>query len=111
LLVGVSGDADEKLLVEEMRSAPVEVKIDAAAVLRVGVLEVVGKSGDGGEFVSSGGVEISVGSACIDSAMTDAEIGKPRRIVVADGNIAGQSVLPANLDRKIAEERINLLHR
>src|SRR5690348_16962707 len=31
LLIGISGDADEKLLGEEMRGAPVEVKIDTAA--------------------------------------------------------------------------------
>src|SRR5882724_8036755 len=42
LLIRVSGNADENLLRDEMRGAPVEVEIDAVAVLGVGVLEIVG---------------------------------------------------------------------
>src|SRR6185437_14544465 len=42
LLKGVTGHADEKLLREEVRGAPVEMEIDAALILGVGVLEIVG---------------------------------------------------------------------
>ena len=43
LLVGVSGNADEKLLGEKVRCAPVEVEINAAPVLRVGIFQIIGK--------------------------------------------------------------------
>ena len=47
-----SGNADEKLLGEVVRCAPVEVEIDAALVLGVGIPEIVGKAGDARDFVS-----------------------------------------------------------
>ena len=79
--------ADEKLLREEVRRAPVEVEIDPVTVLRAGVLEVVGKAGNAREFVSGCRIEISVAAAGVDRAMTDADVGKPQRIIVADRSI------------------------
>jgi hypothetical protein len=69
-----------------MCRAPVEVEIDAVAVLRVGVLEIVGEASRGGELVAGRRIEISVGAASIDRAAADAEIGKPRWAVIAGGN-------------------------
>ena len=50
LLVGIADEADEDLLGQELRHAPVEMEIDAALVLRVGILEIVGEAADAGEF-------------------------------------------------------------
>jgi hypothetical protein len=47
LLVQISDETDENLFREKLRSAPVDMKVDAVLVLRVLVLEIVGKSGDG----------------------------------------------------------------
>src|SRR5229473_1570850 len=89
LLVGIADQADENLFREEMRRAPVEMKIDTALVLRIRILEIVGEAADGGEFISRHGIEISVAAAEIDGAVTDADIGQTIRIVVADGNVTG----------------------
>jgi hypothetical protein len=47
LLIGVSDQADEKLFGEKLRSAPINVEVDAALILRILVLEIVGKARDG----------------------------------------------------------------
>src|SRR6478609_6575304 len=83
LLIGISGNADENPLRDEVRGAPVEVEIDAVAVLRIGIFEIVGKAGRDRELVSGRRIEKGVGAAGVDRAVTDAEIGKPHRIVVA----------------------------
>src|SRR5882757_10582875 len=44
LLVGIADEADEHLLRQEVRHAPVEMEIDAALLLRVRILEIVGKA-------------------------------------------------------------------
>jgi len=44
LLIGITGDTDVKLFGQEMRCAPIEVEIDAAAILGVGILEIVGEA-------------------------------------------------------------------
>jgi hypothetical protein len=85
LLIRISGYADENLLRDEMRSTPVEVEIDAVAILRIRILEIVGEAGGGRKFVSARWIEIGIGAAGIDRAVTDAEIGKPSRIVIAGG--------------------------
>jgi hypothetical protein len=46
LLIGVSGKANKNLLRQKVRRAPIEMEIDAAAVLRVRVLEIVGEAGN-----------------------------------------------------------------
>lgn len=46
LLVRISDKADENLFREKLRSTPIDVKIDAVLVLRVLVLEIVGKARD-----------------------------------------------------------------
>src|SRR5229473_5743166 len=46
LLIGITDEADEHLLRQEVRHAPVEMEIDAALVLCVRILEIVGEAGD-----------------------------------------------------------------
>jgi hypothetical protein len=45
LLVRVSDKADENLLREKLGGAPIKVKINAARILRIGILEIVSKFG------------------------------------------------------------------
>jgi hypothetical protein len=48
LLVGITGNTDVKRLCQEMRCAPVEVEIDAASLLGIKLLKVVGEAGRDG---------------------------------------------------------------
>src|SRR5882757_382972 len=75
LLVGVADEADKDLLRQELRHAPVEMEIDAALVLRTGVLEIVGEAADAGKFRACRRVQIGVTGAEVDGAVTNAEIG------------------------------------
>jgi len=88
LLIHISHQTDKKLLREKLRSTPVDVKIDAVLVLRVLVLEIVGKSRDGREFVARCRIEVGVATAAVDRGVANAEIGETRRIVGADGNVS-----------------------
>src|SRR6202453_3152855 len=72
LLKGITGHADEKLLREEVRGAPVEMEIDAALVLGVRILEIIGQAGDAGKFIPGRRIEIGVAAAGVDRAMTNA---------------------------------------
>ena len=91
-----------------MRHAPVEMEIDAALILRIGVLEIVGEAADAGEFRACRRVQIGVAGAEVDGAVTDADIGEPVGIVIADGNVTGtvhhvivDAVVPLQLERRI----------
>jgi hypothetical protein len=66
------------------------MEIDAALVLSIRILEIVGEAADAGEFCACRGVQIGVAPAEVDGAMTDADIRQTIRIVVADGNVAGR---------------------
>ena len=70
-----------------MRGAPVEMEIDAVAVLRVGIFEIVGEAGRGRKFVAGRRIEIGVGAAEADRAVADTGIGEPRRTVIAGGSV------------------------
>jgi hypothetical protein len=70
-----------------MRGAPVEMEIDAVAVLRVGIFEIVGEAGRGRKFVGGRRIEIGVGAAEADRAVADTGIGEPRRTVIAGGSV------------------------
>ena len=52
LLQIVADDAELKLVVEEVRSAPVDMEIHPVQVLGVRVLEIVGQAGDPREFIA-----------------------------------------------------------
>ena len=52
------------------------MEVDTALVLRIRILEIVGEAGGGRKFVSARWIEIGIGAAGIDRAVTDAEIGK-----------------------------------
>src|ERR1700730_5200783 len=90
LLIHVSHQADKDLLREKLRSTPVDVKIDTVLVLRVLVLEIVGKSRDGRKFVPRLRIEVGVTAAAIDRGVADAEIGEAGGTVGAKGNVARQ---------------------
>src|SRR6516165_4972308 len=62
------------------------MEINTALVLRERILEVVGKTGDTGKFVSRYRIEIGIASTTIDSAVTVSDVGEPRRIVVPNRN-------------------------
>jgi len=89
LLISITRKADEKLLGQEMRRAPVEVEIDTVSILRVRILEIVGEAGRSRKFVAGRRIEIGVGAAGIDRAVANTKIGKPRWAIIAGGNIAG----------------------
>ena len=72
-----------------MRGAPIKVKIDAALVLGVGVLEIIGQAGDARKFIPGGRIKICVAATGIDRAVANADIGESGRIILAGGNIAG----------------------
>src|SRR6267143_6844100 len=74
LLIGIADEADEDLLRQELRHAPVEMEIDAALVLSIRILEIVGEAADAGEFCACRGVQIGVAAAEVDGAMTEADI-------------------------------------
>jgi hypothetical protein len=50
LLIGVAHKADKDLLRQELRHAPIKMKIDTALNLRIGILEIVGEAADAGKF-------------------------------------------------------------
>ena len=46
LLISISNKTDKDLFREKLRSAPIEMEIDAALNLRIGIFKIVGKAGD-----------------------------------------------------------------
>jgi hypothetical protein len=50
------------------------LEIDAITILRVRILEIVGKAGRGRELVSGRRIEIGIGAADVDRAVADAKI-------------------------------------
>src|SRR6201999_1188055 len=69
LLIGVAGNADEKLLGEKVGDTPVEMEVDAVLVLRIGIFEIVGEAGGRRELVAGRRIEIRVGAAGVERAM------------------------------------------
>src|SRR5260370_21608001 len=47
LLIGIADKTDKDLLREKLRRTPIQMEIDAALDLRIRILEIVGKAGDG----------------------------------------------------------------
>ncbi len=112
LLVSISHKADKDLLGEKLGRTPVEMEIDAALVLRVRVLEIVGKSGNRRKFVPRLRIEIGV-AAAIDGAVTDAEVGEAGGILGANGNVSrhvGHEVVDARVPLQ-ARQRIQVAER
>ena len=58
LLISIPNETNENLLGEKLRQSPVNVEVDAILVLRILILEIVGKAGDGGEFVPCCRIEV-----------------------------------------------------
>jgi hypothetical protein len=88
LLIRIADQADEDLLREKLRGAPVEVEINSVLILRILVLEIVRESGNAGKFVPRRRIEIGVTAAAVDSSVTDPKVGEAAWIVSADGNIS-----------------------
>src|SRR5262249_21530402 len=64
------------------------MKVDAVLVIRRCVFQIVGKASDGREFMSRRGVKVGVARARVRCPMPNAEIGKARRLVGANWNVA-----------------------
>lgn len=60
LLVGVTDEADKELLRQETRDAPIEVEINAALILGVRILEIVGEATDAGKLGTRCRVQIGM---------------------------------------------------
>src|SRR5437868_9934188 len=75
LLVVIAGDAGMDLLGQEFRGGQNEMAVYAVLVVRVLVLEIVGDTARGREFISRMRIEIGVAETTIDRAMANAEIG------------------------------------
>jgi hypothetical protein len=69
LVIDISYRADLKARRQELRRAPVEMRVDAVLVLRGRIDEIVGRADDGGKFVSGLRIEIGVAAAGVDGAM------------------------------------------
>jgi hypothetical protein len=76
LIIEVADEADVPLLVEKLRGGPVEVQIDAVAVVGGRVDEVERRADDRRKFASRRRVEIGVAAAAVDRAVADADVGK-----------------------------------
>jgi hypothetical protein len=57
LLIDISDKANKNLLREKLGSPPVDMEIDAVLIIRVVIFEIVGKSGNGREFVPDAGLK------------------------------------------------------
>ena len=60
LLVEVTNRSEENLFGDELRSAPVQMPIDAVLVVGAGVNEVVGETSDGRKFVAEFRIKVAV---------------------------------------------------
>src|SRR6195256_4828556 len=105
LLVGVADQAELHLLGEELRRAPIQMRVDSVLVLRVGIFEIVGEAEHRREFPAGLRIEISVAPTGVDRIVSDAEIGEAGRIVSADGDIGCDishvvmnAVIPAQIE-------------
>ena len=63
LLIGMAHKADEQLLRQELRSRTIEMEVDTASVLRIGILEIVSEAANRRKFVAGLRVEVGVVSA------------------------------------------------
>ena len=69
LLVDIADRADQKLLGEKLRSAPIKMPVDTVLITRAWVEEIIGQSGHYGEFVSGLRVEVGVARTAISGAV------------------------------------------
>src|SRR5262245_2187234 len=88
--VNIAHDADRKLLRQKLRRGPIKVPVNTVLIIGTRVSEIISKPGHCGKFVTGFRIEIRVAKAAIDRAMTDAEIGKPRRVIGTDRNVTGR---------------------
>src|SRR5688500_11705371 len=93
------------------------MRVHAALVESVLVLEIVGEAERAGEFPAGVRSEVSVARARIERLMADAEVGEAGRVVASDRNVAGNvghdvmhAHVPAQIElrRQIAKSRYGL---
>jgi hypothetical protein len=84
-LICISNEAYEDLLLEKLRSAPIEMKVNAALNLLVRILEIVSKPRNIRKGVSCHRIQIGIAASAIDGTMTEAKIGDAIWIIGADG--------------------------
>src|SRR4051812_43624743 len=89
LVVGIPDKANKELLRQKLRGTPIQMEINSALILGSLVLEIIRKAGNRRKLMPSCGVEIRVAAAAVDGAVSQAEIGKACRTVIADRNIPG----------------------
>jgi hypothetical protein len=70
LLICISNEAYEDLLLEKLRSTPIEMKVNAALNLRVRILEIVSKPRNTRKGVSCRRIQIGIAASAIDGTMT-----------------------------------------
>jgi hypothetical protein len=68
-----------------MRSAPIEMKVNAALHLRIRILEIVSKPRNTRKCVSRRRIQIGVAAAAIDGTMTETEVGDAIWIIAPTG--------------------------
>src|SRR5262249_34035030 len=88
LLKVIAGRADEKVLADELRRAPIEMKIYAVLILQIAIHQTVGHATNDREFMPGLRIEIGVAYTSVEGRETQTEIGEPVRIVGAVGNVA-----------------------
>ncbi|WP_407179431.1 hypothetical protein [Bradyrhizobium sp. STM 3562] len=73
LFLDVAYQPDLNLLPQELRNAQVEVHVDAALMLRIRFLEILGEAEHTGEFLSGLRIEIGAAADGIDRSVSDPE--------------------------------------
>src|SRR5215472_14256828 len=88
LLIEVANNTDQKLLRQELRCLPVEMKVDAILVICGRIFQIVGKARGSRKFVPHRLVQVGVTGANVRGPMPNAHIREARRFVGADRNVA-----------------------
>jgi hypothetical protein len=74
--IEIADEADLQLFAQELRRAPVKVKIGAVPILRGRIHEIVGDAKHRGKFVAGFRVEIGIAYAGIDRPVSDPKFAK-----------------------------------
>ena len=78
LLVDITGQADMHALADELRHRPVEMQVDAVAILQRVVHPAVGEARDRGQLMPGLRIEVGVAEAAVDRGVARAQVGEAR---------------------------------
>src|SRR5215469_4188826 len=90
LIEEISDYSDLPLLGQELRRAPIEMKIHSVLILGVGVFKIVCKTDHGLKFIASLQIKICVSSAGIDGAMSKTEICQASSVICPDWDVTSE---------------------